>query len=173
MVVIVMGVSGCGKSTVGEQLAPRFGLPYYDADDFHPAANIEKMSHGTPLTDDDRRGWLATLAADLGQWAKTGGAVLACSALKEAYRTTLQSGVAEPIHWVWLDGPRALLLERMGGRKGHYMHPDMLDSQLTTLEQPAYALRLSIEATPAELVDEVEAALKGNPAFGTKPEAPQ
>ena len=171
MVVIIMGVSGCGKSTVGEQLALRFGLPYYDADDFHSAGNIEKMSHGTPLTDDDRRDWLATLAADLGQWNQRGGAVLACSALKESYRTTLQSGVAEPIHWVWLDGPRALLLERLGGRKGHYMHPNMLDSQLATLERPAYALRLSIEATPAELVQQVVAAREQNAAFGTKPEA--
>ena len=169
MVVIVMGVSGCGKSTVGEQLAPHLGLPYYDADGFHSAANIEKMSHGTPLTDDDRRDWLATLVADLGQWAKTGGAVLACSALKEGYRTTLQGGVAEPIQWVWLNGPRALLLERMSGRKGHYMHPDMLDSQLATLERPAYALRLSIEATPAELVQQVLAARARNAAFGTKP----
>lgn len=168
MVCIIMGVSGCGKSTVGEQLAPRLGLPFYDGDDFHPAANIAKMSNGTPLTDDDRRDWLATLATELGQWETAGGAILACSALKEAYRTTLQSGLKSPIHWVFLDGPRELLLKRMGSRKGHYMHPDMLDSQLATLERPAYALRLSITATPEELVQDIVAAKKQDAAFGTK-----
>ncbi|WP_210514356.1 gluconokinase [Hymenobacter terricola] len=171
MVFIVMGVSGSGKTTVGQQLAQQLHLPFYDADDFHSAANIEKMSHGTPLTDDDRRDWLATLAANLGTWEKAGGAVLASSALKETYRTTLQSGVQQPLHWVFLDGPKALLLERMGARKGHYMHPDMLDSQLATLEKPAYALRLSIEAAPAELVSQILAALKKDAAVGTKPAA--
>ena len=168
MVCIVMGVSGCGKTTVGQQLAKQLQEPFYDADDFHSAANIAKMAHGTPLTDDDRRDWLATLATDLAQWATGGGAVLACSALKEAYRTTLQSSLAEPIHWVWLDGPRALLLERMAGRQGHFMHPDMLDSQLATLERPAYALRLSIDAPAEALVQEIVAARQQNAAFGTK-----
>jgi len=171
MICIVMGVSGCGKSTVGEQLAPRLGLPFYDGDAFHSAANIEKMSHGTPLTDDDRHAWLATLAAKLGQWEAAGGAVLACSALKEAYRTTLQSGVKSPIHWVFLDGPRELLLARMGSRQGHYMHPDMLASQLATLERPAYALRLSITATPEELVQQIVTTKAEDKNFGTKPTA--
>ena len=171
MVCIVMGVSGCGKSTVGEQLALRLGLPFYDGDAFHPAANIEKMSQGTPLTDADRRGWLATLATKLGEWEAAGGAILACSALKESYRTTLQSGTSSPIHWVFLDGPRELLLARMGGRTGHYMHPDMLASQLATLERPAYALTLSITAPPEELVQQVVDAQTRNAAFGTKPKA--
>ncbi|GAA4038229.1 gluconokinase [Hymenobacter glaciei] len=164
-----MGVSGCGKTTVGQELAQQLGLPFYDADDFHSAANIEKMSHGTPLTDDDRRDWLATLATDLGKWEAAGGAVLACSALKETYRTTLQNGVHSPMHWVFLDGPRELLLERMGGRKGHYMHPDMLDSQLATLERPTYALCLSITATPEALVQQIVVAKTQDAAFGTKP----
>ena len=169
MVCIVMGVSGCGKSTVGEQIAQQFGLPFYDGDDFHSAANIEKMSHGTPLTDDDRHDWLAALATKLGQWEASSGAILACSALKEKYRTTLQSGVRSPIHWVFLDGSRELLLERMGSRQGHYMHPDMLDSQLATLERPAYALHLSITATPEALVQQVVSAKEQDAAFGTKP----
>lgn len=170
MVCIVMGVSGCGKSTVGEQLAQQFGLPFYDGDSFHSAANIDKMSHGTPLTDDDRRDWLAVLATKLGQWETRGGAILACSALKEKYRTILQSGVRSSIHWVFLDGSRELLLERMGSRQGHYMHPDMLDSQLATLERPAYALHLSITATPEELVQRIMAARKQDAAFGTNPD---
>ena len=168
MVFIVMGVSGCGKSTVGEKLAQKLNQPFHDADDFHSKANIEKMSHGTPLTDEDRHDWLATLATKIGQWEKDGGAVLACSALKEKYRTTLQSEAAGPLHWVFLHGPKELLLKRMGGRKGHYMHQNMLDSQLATLEEPAYALSLSIESTPDELVEQVVAALAKDPAVGTK-----
>ena len=169
MVCIIMGVSGCGKSTVGEQLAPRLALPFYDGDAFHSAANIDRMSHGMPLTDDDRHDWLATLATKLGQWEAIGGAVLACSALKESYRTTLQGGVKSRIHWVFLDGPRELLLERMGSRQGHYMHANMLDSQLATLERPAYALRLSITATPEGLVQQIVTAKAQDAAFGTKP----
>ena len=171
MLFIVMGVSGCGKSTVGEKLAQQLKLPFYDADDFHSAANIEKMNHGTPLTDDDRRDWLATLATKIGAWETTGGAVLACSALKEKYRATLQSQARQPLHWIFLDGPKALLLERMGNRKGHYMHSNMLDSQLATLEKPAYALRLLITATPDELVAEITGALSTNPLVGTNPAA--
>ena len=165
---VVMGVSGCGKSTVGEQLAQKLKRPFYDGDDFHSPANIDKMAHGTPLTDDDRRGWLTTLATKLGEWEKAGGAVLACSALKEKYRDTLQSKSKEPLHWVFLDGPKELLLERMGKRKGHYMHANMLDSQLETLEKPAYALQLSIAHTPEELVGEIMAALAKDPSVGTK-----
>lgn len=171
MLVIIMGVSGCGKTTAGQQLARQMHLPFYDADDFHSAANIEKMAHNVPLTDEDRRGWLATLAADLGQWEQAGGAVLACSALKESYRNTLQAGARQPLHWVWLDGPRTLLLERMSRRQGHYMHSAMLDSQLQTLEKPAYALRLSIVDPPEVLVSQIEEAQKANPTFGTKPAA--
>ena len=171
MIFIVMGVSGCGKSTVGELLAQQCKLPFYDADNFHSTTNIEKMNHGTPLTDDDRRDWLNTLAADIGQWERAGGAVLACSALKEKYRTTLQSQARQPLHWVFLDGPKTLLLERMSTRQGHYMHSDMLASQLATLERPAYALRLLITATPEELVAETTDALGKNPLVGTKPDA--
>lgn len=164
-----MGVSGCGKSTVGEELAQKLNRPFHDGDDFHSPANVAKMARGTPLNDDDRRGWLATLATKISEWEKDGGAVLACSALKEKYRTTLQSEAQKPIHWVFLDGPKTLLLKRMGGRKGHYMHQNMLDSQLATLERPAYALRLSIEDTVEELVGQIVAALDQNPAVGTKP----
>ncbi|MBH8558835.1 gluconokinase [Hymenobacter negativus] len=169
MSFIVMGVSGCGKTTVGELLAKKLNLPFYDADDFHSQANIDKMAHGTPLTDEDRSSWLATLATKLGEWEKAGGAILACSALKEKYRDTLQSKSTEPLHWVFLDGPKELLLERISGRKGHYMHSNMLDSQLATLERPAYALRLSITSTPEELMNQIATALEKDPTVGTKP----
>lgn len=163
-IILVMGVSGSGKTTVGRLLAARLGRPFYDADDFHSAANIAKMASGHPLTDADRRDWLATLAAGLGTWERAQGAVLACSALKETYRQTLQAGAQGPISWVFLDGTPALLLARIGGRKGHYMGANMLDSQLAALEKPTYGLRLSIEATPEELVNQIIEQLHLPPA---------
>lgn len=150
-----MGVSGSGKSTVGKLLAARIGRPFYDGDDFHSAANIAKMHSGIPLTDADRHDWLATLAADLGLWEQADGAVLASSALKESYRQTLQAGARGPISWVFLDGSPELLRSRLQARTGHYMGADLLDSQLAALEKPTYGLRLSIEATPEQLVAQI------------------
>jgi gluconokinase len=163
-VTIVMGVSGSGKTTVGQQLAARLGVPFYDGDDFHSAANIAKMASGTPLTDADRHDWLETLATDIAQWQAAGGAVLACSALKETYRQTLQHLAPQPLQWVFLDGSPELLRSRLQKRHGHYMGVALLDSQLATLEKPTYGLCLSIENTPAQLVDQVVAHL-GEPTL--------
>jgi gluconokinase len=163
-VTVVMGVSGSGKTTVGKQLAARLGMPFYDGDDFHSAANIAKMASGTPLTDADRHDWLATLATNIAQWQAAGGAVLACSALKEAYRQTLQHLAPQPLQWVFLDGSRELLHSRLQRRHGHYMGVGLLDSQLATLEKPTYGLCLSIENTPDQLVDQI-VAHQGEPAL--------
>ena len=158
-IYIVMGVSGSGKTTVGRLLAERLHLAFKDADEFHPQANIDKMASGHPLNDHDRAGWLAAMAAGITQWEATGGAVLACSALKEKYRQTLQGGARQPIHWVLLDGSRELLHERLENRQGHYMKASMLDSQIETLEKPAYGLRLELAGkSPADLVREIVAA---------------
>ena len=154
-IFLVMGVSGSGKTTVGQLLAIRLGLQFYDGDDFHSAANIAKMASGHSLTDADRHDWLATLATSLGQWEQAGGAVLACSALKETYRRTLQAGALGPIQWVFLDPDPAVLRARLKGRTGHYMKADMLDSQLATLEKPAYGLRLTADVSPAETVVQI------------------
>ncbi|MGI4886301.1 MAG: gluconokinase [Janthinobacterium lividum] len=162
--IIVMGVSGSGKTTVGQLLAARLGLPFYDGDDFHSAANVAKMASGHPLTDEDRAGWLATLAADLSQWREAGGAVLACSALKEAYRQTLQAGAGAPLSWVFLDIDPAVLQARLAARQGHYMKASMLDSQLATLEKPTYGLRLTDDAPAETLVDQIMAQLHLLPA---------
>lgn len=162
--IIVMGVSGSGKTTVGQLLAARLGLPFHDGDDFHPAVNVAKMASGHPLTDEDRAGWLATLAADLGQWREAGGAVLACSALKEAYRQTLQAGAGTPLSWVFLDTDPVVLRARLAARQGHYMKADMLDSQLATLEKPTYGLRLTDDAPPEILVAQTVSQLHLLPA---------
>ena len=159
--IIVMGVSGSGKTTIGELLAQHLGRPFYDGDDFHSAANVAKMAAGHPLTDADRHDWLATLATHLGEWEAAGGAVLACSALKEAYRQTLQAGEQLPLNWVFLDGSPELLEKRLEGRHDHYMKASMLDSQLATLEKPAYGVRIELtdSETPAQVVARVVAQL--------------
>jgi carbohydrate kinase (thermoresistant glucokinase family) len=159
--IIVMGVSGSGKTTIGELLAQQLGRPFYDGDDYHSAANVAKMAAGHPLTDADRHDWLATLATHLGEWEKEGGAVLACSALKEAYRQTLQAGEQLPLTWVFLDGSRELLEKRLEGRHDHYMKASMLDSQLDTLEKPTYGLRIELtnSETPAQVVARIVAQL--------------
>ena len=97
-IILLRGVSGSGKTTVGKLLAQQIGVPFFDGDDFHPSANIDKMAHGTPLTDADRAGWLADLAHHIGQWEHEKGAILACSALKESYRTTLQAGAQDSLN---------------------------------------------------------------------------
>ena len=158
MIVIVMGVSGSGKTTIGRALAKRLNVPFYDADDFHPASNVEKMSSGVPLTDKDREPWLKTLSRKL---ASSGGTVLACSALKERYRTTLSAQV-KSIQWVYLKGTKETILKRMKERKGHYMKASMLDSQFDALEEPGYGIHASIDQDPNEVVTEVYKKLKAS-----------
>lgn len=158
-IIILMGVSGSGKTTVGELLSQQIGVPFFDGDDFHSPANVAKMAAGTPLTDQDRAGWLADLAQHIGQWEQDKGAILACSALRESYRATLQGGAQEPLHWVFLTGDPALLLQRLQARQGSYMKANMLDSQLQTLEMPTYGLHLDVADAPQQLVEKIEAYL--------------
>lgn len=134
--LVFMGVCGCGKSTVAELYARRTGATLIEADAFHPPANIAKMSAGTPLTDADRAGWLAAMADRLAEGKARGEAmVLTCSALKKAYRDRLRQGDPD-LFFVFLDGSRELLQARMDARKGHFMPPGLLGSQLATLERP-------------------------------------
>lgn len=163
MFLIVMGVSGSGKSTVGKLLAAKLGYPFYDGDDFHPAANVEKMSRGIPLDDADRAGWLAALA-DLirGSLQRGEAGVLACSALKQRYRDQLCLDPAQ-VKFIYLKGSYELIKARMLSRPGHYMKPGMLDSQFAALEEPADALTVDIGPSPEEVVVEVIGRLDLNP----------
>ncbi len=151
MVYIVMGVSGCGKSTVGRMLADQLGLPFYDADAYHPAENVEKMKRSVPLTDEDRKPWLERLAREIVRWNANGGAVLACSALRERYRRVLSGGDDERTLFVHLKGGMDLILERMSGREGHFFPPSLLESQFRTLEEPAGGITVPIDGTPEEV----------------------
>ncbi|MFJ9666048.1 gluconokinase [Streptomyces sp. NPDC101219] len=159
-VVVVMGVSGTGKTTVGTLLAARLGVPYAEADDFHPPANIEKMSAGTPLTDDDRAPWLDAI----GDWARgrTGlGGVVSCSALKRAYRDRLRDA-APDLLFLHLTGDRSLVAERLAQRTGHFMPTALLDSQFATLQplDPDEAgVAVDVAAGPTEVTEQALAAL--------------
>ncbi|WP_394748564.1 gluconokinase [Spongiimicrobium salis] len=147
----VMGVSGCGKSTVGSALAEKLSIPFFDGDDYHPQANIDKMKQGTPLNDDDRHGWLVQLNKLAKEHLST-GAVIACSALKEAYRVLLQKDIEDHIVFVFLEGSFDEIMQRMQSRKNHFMPAQLLKSQFDTLEIPKNALRISIAKTPEEIV---------------------
>ena len=135
--IIVMGVSGCGKSSVGAMLARRLGVAFVEGDVLHPKANVDKMATGTPLTDDDRWPWLDTIGAEMAASLKRGaGIVVSCSALKRVYRERLRLATGGRLRFVYLHGSRDLLTERMGARTGHFMPLSLLDSQLATLEVP-------------------------------------
>jgi gluconokinase len=161
--VVVMGVSGCGKSTVGMRLAPQLGATFIDADDFHPPANVERMRAGIALTDAERAPWLDALAARLAAaGAEDEAVVLACSALKRSYRDALRRG-APALTLVHLTGSPALLAQRLTARPGHYMPPSLLTSQLATLETPAadeQAITLDVAAATDELVAAILDQLK-------------
>lgn len=153
LVIVVMGVSGSGKSTIGALLADRLELPFFDGDDFHPESNKAKMAGGTPLDDEDRRPWLETLAGKLAEWERGDGAVLACSALKESYRQILRSR-AENVVFVHLAGDPDLIRQRMEARR-HFMKPEMLASQMETLEPPTDAITVPIGREPSQIVGDI------------------
>ncbi|SMO46851.1 gluconokinase [Fodinibius sediminis] len=153
MIYIVMGVSGAGKTVVGQELARRLGLPFYDGDEFHPPANIQKMESGRPLNDADRRPWLLKLAAKMVEWEAEGGAVLACSALKERYRQLLIS--KHEAQFIYLRGTVSLIAERLSERTGHFMPESLLKSQFETLEEPDEAITVSVDRPPEAVVSAI------------------
>src|SRR5882724_505161 len=154
MIVILMGVTGSGKTTVGKLLADELGWEFYDADDFHPASNIEKMKRGIPLDDADRKPWLETLNDLIRNRLERGeNGVLACSALKESYRDNLL--IDKNVHLIYLMGDYELIKGRLSNRTGHYMNPKLLDSQFETLEEPEGGFRVDASSSPSEIVTSI------------------
>jgi len=159
IVVLLMGVAGSGKTTIGEKLAAELGWPFRDADEFHPPANVAKMSRGEPLTDADRQPWLAAIHDYITrQLAASAPAVVTCSALRASYRAAV---MADPmrVKLVYLAGSYPEILARLQRRTGHFMKPAMLESQFATLEPPEHALTLDIAAPPESIVRQIRAAL--------------
>jgi len=154
-IIYIMGVSGSGKTTIGKKLAARIGLPFFDGDDFHPPSNKEKMTLGIPLTDEDRKEWLTNMNALAKEQMKKEGAVVACSALKEKYRTILSSGITIPVYWVLLQGSFELIKKRMDERRDHFMPASLLASQFDALEIPRNCIVIDISAGPGEIVDTI------------------
>ena len=155
MIVVVMGVSGAGKTTVGRALAAAVGWPFVEADELHPPANVAKMARGEPLDDADRAPWLAAVAARMRELED---GVVACSALREQYRRVLR--VRDDVRFVLLDVPREVLEERMARRRGHFMPPSLLPSQLATLERPTDALIVDGTEPVEAQVAAIRAALR-------------
>ena len=148
-VFYVMGVSGSGKTTIGRLLAENLGFPFFDGDDYHPQANIDKMSKGEPLDDNDRQPWLQRLR-ELAVEYGIPGCVIACSALKKSYREILSEGLPHQTEWVFLKGDYQTILARMKERTGHYMPKELLRSQFDALESPGGAISVPIEETPSQ-----------------------
>jgi carbohydrate kinase (thermoresistant glucokinase family) len=161
-VIVVMGVSGSGKTTIAERLAADEGWTVLEGDSFHPPANVAKMAAGTPLTDEDRWPWLRAIAAAIDACLARGeNAVVACSALRKAYRDIL-IGERKDVRLVYLKGSRELIGERMRARKGHFMPPALLDSQFATLEEPGpeeHPITVPIDGTPDDIVRQIEERL--------------
>lgn len=163
MVIVVMGVSGSGKTTVGRLLATDLGWIFYEGDEAHPADNLRKMAAGTPLTDADRLPWLRELRGLIERSLAAGeDAVLACSALKESYREILAGGL-EGVCFVHLTGDPALIAERLEHRQGHFMKVGMLASQLAVIEPPEGGISVEVEGSPEEIVAEVQRRLQLSP----------
>ena len=158
MVVVVMGVSGCGKTTIASSLAQALGWAFVEGDAFHPPENVQRMAHGVALTDADRALWLERLALELKDQAHANaGVVLACSALKKSYRDVLRRGWSNTL-FLYLDGSADLIGQRLSARKGHYMPSSLLQSQFEALEPPGqteHAWRYAIDQSPQAIVDDV------------------
>lgn len=158
MIVVVMGTTGSGKTTIGTLLAKRLGWEFVDADDFHPPANVEKMKRGIPLTDADREPWLKALHDKIVEWnAEKRNVVLACSALRQSYRDELRA--SPDVKFVYLKGSYELFSRRVLARKGHFAKQDLLASQFATLEEPSDAVAVDAAHSPEEIVSEVRRQL--------------
>jgi carbohydrate kinase (thermoresistant glucokinase family) len=159
MVYVIMGVAGCGKTTIGRLLAQKLKVPFYDADDFHSQDNVLKMKSGIPLDDAERLPWLAKLSVNIARWNKGNDAVLACSALKESYRQILSSRGTEQVLFIHLRGDRELISSRLAKRNDHYFSSALLESQFNILEPPSPGIAVQTDAKPEEIAQKIHKEL--------------
>lgn len=165
-VIFIIGVSGCGKSTIGKLLSEDLNIPFFDGDDFHPEHNIKKMSDGQPLNDDDRQGWLEILNQLAIEQLKINSCVIVCSALKQKYRDILSREIENETKWVYLSGTFNQIYNRMNKRHDHFMPSDLLQSQFDILEEPKEAIKIDISLKPKEIIDLMKNQLENTSEFG-------
>ncbi|MFD2290120.1 NADP-dependent phosphogluconate dehydrogenase [Mariniflexile gromovii] len=165
-VIFIMGVSGCGKSTIGKLLSEKLNIPFFDGDDFHPQSNIDKMSSGMPLNDEDRYGWLVALNQLANKQLKNNSCIIVCSALKKSYREILSTDIQNQVKWVHLAGSFNQIFERLNNRANHFMSSDLLQSQFDTLESPKEALEINIGLKPEDIVERITKELHMKSEFG-------
>ena len=165
-VIFVIGVSGVGKSTIGNLLSKELGIPFFDGDDFHPKENIRKMASGKPLNDKDRSGWLTSLNKLAKEQLKHNSCIIACSALKHKYRIILSNGIENKVKWVHLHGTFDQISKRINNRSGHFMPPDLLKSQFNILESPIDSIQVDIDLNPQQIVNKVKEELLQKSEFG-------
>jgi 6-phosphogluconate dehydrogenase len=163
-IIYIMGVSGSGKTTISKLLSQKTEIPFFDGDDFHPPVNKEKMKSGQPLNDHDRKEWLREINKMAKEQVKLKGAVIACSALKEKYRSILSEGMAEPV-WIFLKGSYEQVYERMKKRNDHYMPVQLLSTQFESLEIPAKAFSIDIKNEPEDIVAKIYQHLTERESF--------
>ena len=161
-----MGVSGCGKSTIGQLLSQELDIPFFDGDDFHPQSNIDKMSSGVPLNDDDRYGWLVTLNELAKSELEKNSCIIVCSALKKSYRDILNADIQNQVKWIHLEGRFNQILERLNKRENHFMSSNLLQSQFDTLEKPEDAFVVNIGLNPEDIVEKITNKIKMKSEFG-------
>ncbi|MBC5837457.1 NADP-dependent phosphogluconate dehydrogenase [Flavobacterium muglaense] len=165
-VIFIMGVSGCGKSTVGQLLSKRLKVTFFDGDDFHPQSNVDKMSNGVPLNDEDRYGWLVTLNKLAKETLESNSCVIVCSALKQSYRDILSTDIQNQTKWIHLAGSFDQILDRINKRENHYMQSDLLQSQFDILEEPLNALEIKIDLKPEDIVEIIAKKMEMKSEFG-------